>query len=56
MTTHGEILLYQTDDGPVRLDFRFQDETVWLPPAMMAELLGTTLQNIKFSGCRSRVV
>ncbi|TVR90508.1 MAG: hypothetical protein EA428_08270 [Spirochaetaceae bacterium] len=46
MTTHGEILVYQTDDGTVRLDVRLQDETVWLTQALMAELFGTTQQNI----------
>ena len=56
MVTHGEILVYKTDDGPVGLDVRFQDEAVWLLPAMMAELLGTTRQNFRFSGRRSRVV
>jgi len=46
MTTHGEIIVYQTDEGGVRLDVRLQDETVWLTQAMMAELFGTTQQNI----------
>jgi hypothetical protein len=26
----GEVLLYQSDDGSVRLDVRLEDETVWL--------------------------
>ena len=46
MTTHGEILVYRTDDGTVRLDVRLQDETVWLTQAMMAELFGTTVPNV----------
>ena len=46
MTTYGEILVYQTDDGTVRLDVRLQDETVWLTQAMMAELFGTTVPNV----------
>ncbi len=46
MTTHGEIIVYQTDDGAVRLDVRLQDESVWLTQAMMAELFGTTVPNI----------
>jgi len=40
LTRHGEILLYQTDDGAIRLDLRLHDETVWLSQAMMAELFG----------------
>lgn len=42
----GEILLYQTEDGETRIDVRFQDETVWLTQAQMAELFQTTKQNI----------
>ena len=26
----GELIVYQSDDGKVRLDVRLQDETVWL--------------------------
>ena len=46
MTTHGEIIVYQTDDGAVRLDVRLQDESVWLTQAMMAELFGCSVDNI----------
>lgn len=42
----GEFLLYQTEDGQVRLDVRLQDETVWLTQPLMAELFQTTQQNI----------
>lgn len=42
----GEILLYQTEDGRTRLECRFEDETVWLSQALMAELYQTTKQNI----------
>ncbi len=41
----GEFLLYQTEDGQVRLDVRLQDETVWLTQSLMAELFQTTQQN-----------
>ena len=44
--TSGEFLLYQTEDGQVRLDVRLQDETVWLTQPLMAELFQTTQQNI----------
>lgn len=46
MTTHGEILVYQTDDGTIRLDVRLQDETVWLTQAMMAELFACSVHNV----------
>ena len=42
----GEFLLYQAEDGQVRLDVRLQDETVWLTQPLMAELFQTTQQNI----------
>lgn len=42
----GEILVYQTGDGRVKLDVRLEDETVWLTQQMMAELFQTTKQNI----------
>ena len=42
----GEIVVYQTKDGKVKLDVRLQDETVWLTQPMMAELFHTTQQNI----------
>jgi len=42
----GELLVYQTDDGRIRLDVRLQDETVWLTQPLMAELFQTTQQNI----------
>lgn len=34
----SEILLYQTEDGSVRLDVRLQDESLWLTQLQMAEL------------------
>jgi hypothetical protein len=42
----GEFLLYQTEDGQVKLDVRLHDETVWLTQPLMAELFQTTQQNI----------
>jgi hypothetical protein len=42
----GEILLYQTEDGRTRIECRFENETLWLPQALMAKLFQTTPQNI----------
>jgi len=42
----GEVLVYQTDDGRVKLDVRLQDETVWLTQQMIADLFQTTIPNI----------
>ncbi|RJQ46692.1 MAG: hypothetical protein C4538_06375 [Nitrospiraceae bacterium] len=42
----GELILYQTEDGKIRIEVRLQDETVWLTQKLMAELFQTTPQNI----------
>jgi hypothetical protein len=42
----GELIVYQSPDGQIKLDVRLQDETVWLTQAMIAELFQTTPQNI----------
>ena len=42
----GEVVLYQAEDGRIKLEVRLQDETVWLPQPLMAELFQTTQQNI----------
>ncbi len=42
----SEILIYQTEDGKIKIDVRFQEETVWLSQKLMAELFQTTKQNI----------
>ncbi|MBI9037182.1 MAG: hypothetical protein JEY97_03545 [Bacteroidales bacterium] len=43
---NSEILLYQTEDGQTKIDFRLEDETVWFSLVQMAELFQTTKQNI----------
>lgn len=42
----GQFLVYQTEDGKLKLDLRFEGETVWLTQQHMAELFQTTQQNI----------
>lgn len=42
----GEFLLFQSDDGRVRVQVRLQDDTVWLTQRQMAELYGTSIPNI----------
>ncbi len=42
----GELLVYQTDDGRVKLEVRLENETVWLTHQTMSELFQTTKQNI----------
>ena len=42
----SEIILYQTEDGRTRVQCRFEDETLWLTQAQLAELFQTTPQNV----------
>ncbi len=42
----GEFLLYQTEDGRTRIQCRFEEATIWLTQAQMAELFQTTPQNV----------
>ena len=42
----NEIIIYQTEDGQTKIDVTFENETVWLSQAQMAELFQTTKQNI----------
>ena len=42
----GQFLVYRTEDGKLKIDVRFEGETVWLTQAHMAELFQTTKQNI----------
>ena len=36
----GEVIVYESGDGEVRVDVRFDKETVWLTQRQMAELFG----------------
>lgn len=42
----GQFLLYQAEDGKLKIDVRFEGETVWLTQAQMAELFQTSQQNV----------
>ncbi len=42
----GQFLLYETEDGRIRIDVRLADETVWLTQQHIAELFQTTVPNI----------
>lgn len=45
-TNASELIIYQTDDGLVKLDVRLHDETVWLTQAEMAQLFQCSTDNI----------
>ncbi|MCL2124118.1 MAG: virulence RhuM family protein [Desulfovibrionaceae bacterium] len=42
----SQFLIYQTEDGRLKIDVRFEDESVWLTQQLMAELFQTSQQNI----------
>ncbi len=46
MDNLGEILIYASDDGNVKLDVKLENETLWMTQNEMAELFQTTKQNI----------
>ena len=42
----GQFLVYEAEDGRVKIDVRLEDETVWLTQQLMADLFQTSKQNI----------
>ena len=46
MNQHGEIILYQTEDGMTKIGVRFEDETVWLTQQQKADLFQPNRSNI----------
>ena len=42
----SQLIIYQSEDGQIKLDVRFIDETVWLTQGLMAELFSTTPENV----------
>ena len=42
----SQILLYQTEDGRTRVECRFENETLWLTQALIAELFQITVPTV----------
>jgi hypothetical protein len=42
----SSIVLYQTEDGRTRVECRFDDETIWLSQALIAELFQKDVRTI----------
>jgi hypothetical protein len=42
----SQFLVHQKQDGKLKIDVRFEGETVWLTQQHMAELFQTTKQNV----------
>jgi len=46
MDDKGNIIIYRSDDGNVKLDVRLEDETVWLTQQQIATLFGKDKRTI----------
>ena len=42
----SQLIIYQSEDGKVKIETRMEGETIWLTQKLMAELFQTTPQNI----------
>ena len=42
----SQFLIFQTEDGKIKLDVRFENETVWLTQAMIVELFQSSKANV----------
>ena len=42
----GQFLVYEAEDGQIKIDVRLEEETVWLSQQLMADLFQTTKQNV----------
>ena len=51
---HGEILIYQTEDGLTKIDVNMKDETVWLSLDQMSELCTRDKSTISRQGDLTR--
>lgn len=43
---NGEIIIYQSEDGKIRLDVRLENKTVWLTIDQIAELYGKSRSTV----------
>jgi hypothetical protein len=41
----SSLILYQTEDGRTRIQCRFENETIWLSQALIAELFQVAVAN-----------
>jgi hypothetical protein len=46
MKQDNQITIYETEDGQVRLEVRFENENVWLAQKQMAELFDCSTDNV----------
>ena len=46
MEEKGNIIIYQSEDGGVRIDVTLEEQTVWLTQQQMADLFGSSRTNV----------
>ncbi|MDI1297842.1 virulence RhuM family protein [Methylotenera sp.] len=46
MSNKSEMIIYQNDDGRIRLETRLQNETLWMTQSQIAELFGCSADNV----------
>ena len=46
LPARGQFLVYQAEDGRMRIEVRLENETAWLTQSQMAELFQTTIPNV----------
>src|SRR5688572_28568955 len=44
----GELIFYQTDEGAVRIEVAYEDESFWLTQKRMADLFGVEVHTINY--------
>ncbi|GAI48764.1 unnamed protein product, partial [marine sediment metagenome] len=42
----GAFLIYESEDGKIKLDVRLENESLWLTQPLMAELFQTSIPNV----------
>lgn len=45
-TSKGQFLIYQAEDGELKIDVRFENESVWLTQQQIVQLFQSSKQNI----------
>ena len=46
MNQNSNILIYQNENGNIKVDVRFEDESIWLSQKQLAEVFGKSLKTI----------
>ena len=47
MKNNSNILIYQTNNGNIKVDVKFQDETLWLSQAQICEMFEKAKSTIR---------